>query len=205
MRHFLRLLIATTMVMPIGIGVAQRVGAATDTGTDCQHTTGSSTLSPGYPKLVPAAQYQAADTNDAKEKNPTITSSGSVTNCGSEAGGPTSGTFTSTITTSDPSDCNELLSVGDTRDPSLESGGAYPHGTIDIHWNTGQNSHAKIKLLPDPAGNPTHVLIKTKGLTGLFAGLKGKQTIAFSATGGGCTTADLTNVTVSEVTPLEID
>src|SRR5438132_1108834 len=117
MRHFLRLLVVTTMVMPIGIGAAQH-SASADPGTNCSSISGSSTIAPGFQKLDPAgpSHYAANDAeNDVGtlEKNQTITSSGTISGC--SGGGVTGGTFTnSVINNHDPSDCNDLLRGGPT-------------------------------------------------------------------------------------------
>ena len=148
MRHFLRLLVATTMVMPIGIGAAQHLASA-DPGTTCSSISGSSSISPGFQKLDPMgpSHYAANDAeNDVGtlEKNQTITSSGTISGC--SGGGVTGGTFTnSVINTHDPSDCNDLLHVGDTADTTIEPG-SLPTGTIHIRWNTGATSDGNVKL-----------------------------------------------------------
>jgi hypothetical protein len=201
MRHFLRLLVVTTMVMPIGIGAAQHMASA-DPGTTCSSISGSSSISPGFQKLDPAgpAHYTANDhENDVGtlEKNQTITSSGTISGC--SGGGVTGGTFTnSVINTHDPSDCNDLLNVGDTKDTTIES---VPTGTITIHWNTGATSTGNVKL--KPTSSATQLKVVTKFTSGLFsvgeptsAPGKGKVNVAFSPSPStGCTSTNLTGAT----------
>jgi len=200
MRHFLRLLVATTMVMPIGIGAAQHLASA-DPGTTCSSISGSSSISPGFQKLDPAgpAHYTANDAeNDVGtlEKNQTITSSGTISGC--SGGGVTGGTFTnSVINTHDPSDCNDLLRVGDTADTTIEPG-SLPTGTIHIVWNTGATSDGSVKL--KPTSSATSVKVVTKFTSGLFSvgettTSKGKVTVAFTAPSGQCVSSNLTSVT----------
>ena len=198
MRHFLRLLVVTTMVMPIGIGAAQHLASA-DPGTTCSSISGSSSISPGFQKLDPAgpSHYMANDAeNDVGtlEKNQTITSSGTISGC--SGGGVTGGTFTnSVINTHDPSDCNDLLHVGDTADTTIES---VPTGTIHIRWNTGATSDGNVKL--KPTSSATSVKVVTKFTSGLFSvgettTSKGKVTVAFTAGSGQCVSSNLTSVT----------
>jgi hypothetical protein len=199
--RFARLLVITALVAPIGVLAAQHASAAADTGTDCSGNTGTASFSNGgFPKV----QTPYTDT-ESRERNVVITSSGTISGC--VGGGVTGGTYTSTITTHDPSDCNELLSIGDTADPTPDA--PFPSGTIDVTWNLSGGgtaaSHSKIKIKP-VSGSTTTVLIKTTGLTGQFAGLSGKQKISFAPNGhGDCSATDLTGVSTSAASSLEID
>ena len=188
------------MVMPIGIGAAQHMASA-DPGTTCSSISGSSSISPGFQKLDPAgpSHYMANDAeNDVGtlEKNQTITSSGTISGC--SGGGVTGGTFTnSVINTHDPSDCNDLLHVGDTADTTIEAG-SLPTGTIHIRWNTGATSDGNVKL--KPTSSATSVKVVTKFTSGLFSvgettTSKGKVTVAFTAGSGQCVSSNLTSVT----------
>jgi hypothetical protein len=173
---------------------------------DCTSLTGSSTLAPGYPKLVPAATYTANDTNDNLEKNQVITSSGTIGGCTGHPG-ITGGTFSnSVITTHDPSDCNELASIGDTSDGTTLDAPP-PSGNLHIVWSNGQTSDSTVKLLP-VAGSATTLRIKGHGTAGLFAGTNSKVKVSFTVGTGQCVGSDFTSATFTNSgtgTNLEID
>jgi hypothetical protein len=195
MRHFVRLLIVMAMVMPIWVGVAQGVAVA-DVAPDCSGNTGTASFSNGG---FPALQTPYPDIQ-ARERNVVITATGTLSGC--VGGGVTGGTYAATITTHDPSDCNELLSVGDAADANPDA--PFPNGNIAITWNTTAVSTGTIKIEPVP-GSPTTVTTKIHFTGGPFINRGGRQRIKFAPNGhGDCSSSDLQGVSLSAASSLDI-
>lgn len=190
MRRPIRLLLAAVFVLPIVAFAASSGGAVVDPGTDCAHSSGSATFSPGLWKLQPAAQ------KELHEAAQTITTTGSTTGC--VGGGVTSGTFRATIHIADPANCNSLLSDSDTAVPATT-------GSITVRWSATKSSTASITL-KTVTGQPTQTDISgtVSSTSNTFKGLALTQRIAFTPETGGCSSKNLLHVTFKEVTALEI-
>jgi hypothetical protein len=166
--------------------------AVAETGTDCAHSGGSATFSPGLWKLQPAATAEQHETAQA------IKAGGGVTSC--VGGGVTNGILQGNISIKDPANCNSLAADSDAANPPTT-------GVIKVSWGGGKVSTAAVSL-KQVTGKPTQAdivgKVTTTSSSNTFKGLPINVRIAFTPESGGCTTKNLQKVTFKEVTPLEI-
>jgi hypothetical protein len=163
MRKALGLLLATSLLLPIGAIAFSPAGAATAT-TNCKALSGKQTYSPTLPKLTGA-------------KNPptvksTVTTSSKLTGC--VGGGVTSATATSKTTY--VGNCNTFVA----------GYGKPTKGTSTIKWNTGATSTVATTLtaITKPGVSPALAKLVSKFTKGLFVGHTSTVTIKATAVGG---------------------
>ena len=183
MRHGVRFLMATALVLPLGF-IATAPGAGAAAGTNCGKSAGTATFTPALPKLG------AGTTVKPKIK----VSAAKATAC--TGGGVKSAKLSGSQKFHDPTSCDILLGGG-------PPGPHPPTGTLTAKWNTGASSTIKVTLNA-VSGQATQTHITGTVTAGLFVGLHADQTISFVPKTGDCVSTDLAAVTFSQVTHLVI-
>jgi hypothetical protein len=183
MRHGVRFLMATALVVPFGF-IAGAPGAGAAAGTNCAHSSGTATFTPSLPKLG------AGTTVKPKIK----VSAAKAAGC--KGGGVKSAKLSGTQKFHDPTSCDILLGGG-------PPGPHPPTGTLTAKWNTGATSTMKVTL-NSVSGQPTQTHITGTVSAGLFVGLHVDQVISFTPKSGDCVTTNLASVTFAEVSHLVI-
>jgi hypothetical protein len=172
-RRYSVLLIAALVAAPfIGSGSA---GAAGTVIGKCTSVKGSTHLVPG---LGHDKKSQTGTSPDTGGTSPTPDTFSGCSLTG--GGGPSSATFTSSITSTMPLSCPHALDPGGPPDPP--AGTLLFTGTTHIVWNSGPPSDATVKV--KQTSTLGQVKVVTKFTSGQFflAGhtTKGKVTFAFS-------------------------
>jgi len=170
MRKAAGLLVACSLLVPVGAIVAGSAGAATAT-TSCKTLTGKEVYSPALPKLGGAPVTSTVTTNSKLG--------------GCVGGGVTSATVVSKSTYK--GDCATFL-AGFGK-PTL--------GTAKITWNTGKTSTVATTLtsITKAGVNPALAKLVSKFTAGLFVGHTSTVKIKATAATGSCTKVGLAGFT----------
>jgi hypothetical protein len=200
MRKFAWLLAVVGLAVPAGVMVAQTASAAPVVTCATNGVTATATISPGIPKLKPAAQ---AETGEIKV-NITTGTSGKLAHCSGL--GVTGGTFTSSFKVQDPTNCNSVV------DNSEPAASPPTTGPVVITWSAGKGKTtigvATLGAATPPSTGKLHVGGKVTASTGAVASLVGKTLsldVSFKAVpSSGCVTTDLVKATTTNYKPLTI-
>jgi len=170
-RRYAVLLVAALVAAPfMGLGSA---GAAGTVIGKCTSVKGSTRLSPG---LGHDKKHQAATSPDTGGTSPTPDSFSGCSTTG--GGGPTSATFTASITSTQPLACPAAL--GGPPDPPV--GTVIFTGTTHIAWNTGPPTNGNVKVKQTATVGQVKVITTFTSGQFFLAGhtTKAKVTFAFS-------------------------
>jgi hypothetical protein len=172
MRKSLGLLLATALVLPVGVMAASSSGAAG--GTVCSTAAGSAVFSPALPVISSAVLVKG-----------TLVATGTLGKC--VGGGVTSAhtVFKSPKGTTG-SNCKTLA----TFDPKSKG----TVGTETITWNTGKTSTVALTL-KQVKGKPTTTNIVGKVTKGLFVGSSQSGQVIYTLPAGACASKPLAKVT----------
>jgi hypothetical protein len=170
MRKFLGALLATSMLLPVGLVGVPPAGAAAS-GTTCKSFSGIGVFSATLPKLGSNGKVRAV-----------LTATGPVSGCG--GGGVTSGSARFVSTKSAPENCGTLATAPT---PAIK-------GTETITWSGGKVSKIAFAL-NEISGNP----VTTQALSGTvtsgpFKGMRQKGLLMYAPLNGGCTTKGLSKI-----------
>jgi len=172
MRKAAGLLVACSLLVPVGAMVAGSAGAAASATTSCKALSGKEVYSPALPKLGTSTKVTS-----------TVTTASKLTGC--VGGGVTSANVASKSTYI--GNCTTFL-AGFGK-PTL--------GTAKITWNTGKTSTVATTLtsITKAGVNPALAKLVSKFTTGLFAGHTSTVTIKATAATGSCTKVGLAGFT----------
>jgi hypothetical protein len=191
MRKTLGLLCAAAMLLPIGVIAAQQSASAAG-GTTCSKGGGTSTITPGYHALQPAAQAETHETTA------TLKSKGTLSGC--SGGGVTSAkSIVSTLQQRDPTNCNSLI---DLKEPPASPPTT---GPITITWNNGKTSTIGTATLSGVTP-PAQATLKVTGKVtkGLFTGMTASGVLTFKPGSGQCVATPFTSATYTNKGPFKI-
>jgi hypothetical protein len=171
MRKAAGLLVACSLLVPVGAIVAGSAGAAASATTSCKTLTGKEVYSPALPKL------------GGKPLTSTVTTNSKLGGC--VGGGVTSANVVSKTTYK--GDCATFL-AGFGK-PTL--------GTAKITWNTGKTSSVATTLtsITKAGVNPALAKLVSKFTAGLFVGHTSTVEIKATAATGSCTKVGLAGFT----------
>jgi hypothetical protein len=152
-------------------------------GTHCTNASGTATFTPPLPKLGKAG--------DKTVVNTVLTMTGTLDGC--TLGGVTSGTTSLVSTLITGASCG-TFAAGST--PPIIA-------TLTITWNTQATSTVALRIQA-ARGRPTSPTLTGTVTAGLFLGLHETSTLGFSLGKTGCTSADLSTVPYTQLTPTDI-
>jgi hypothetical protein len=181
MRKFSGLLLAAALLLPAGVIAASPAGAVAKTPT-CKKLAGTATFKPAVPKIGSTKKVKTT----VGIKNAKLT--------GCTGGGVTAGAVTASLKFGIAANCSSLLAGAATKTA----------GKVTIVWNTKKTSTVGKATLVGVTGKPTQSTVSGKITAGLFVGKKVSVVTNYKIPTGGCTTADLSKVTFTNLKALTV-
>jgi hypothetical protein len=182
MRKAAGLLIAVSLVLPLGALAASPAGSATAKGPTCKTFTASVTVSPSLPKLGVATKVTA-----------TVTTKGKIGGC---TGGPVKGVTGATAATvyKYTGNCTTLVTG---------KGGKTVNGTSTLTWSNHKTSSITTTTVQTSKVGATPIILKltTKVTKGQYVGTTAVSTVKETAPAGTCQTTGASKATLTGFGP----
>ena len=182
MRKTAGLLLAVSLLVPVGVMAAAPAGSAVAKGPTCKTFTASVSVSPALPKLTSKTIVTA-----------TVKTTGKIGGC---TGGPVAGVTSAAVATSYKykGNCTTLVTG---------KGGTTIPGASSLTWSNGKTSTITTTTVQTSKVGAVPIILKltTKVTKGQYAGTTNVSTVKETAPAGTCQTIGASKATLTAFGP----